>query len=57
MADSAHPFTHLAPAPYTFEGWVKKIYRACHGAPAQPGSSCDHCGTGIMYEFWCRKPA
>lgn len=54
MTDVKHPFTHLGPAPYVFTGWTKRVYRACQGAPAQPGSSCDHCGTAIMYEFWCR---
>lgn len=42
----------LGLAPFRLIGIEKKVFVACHGAPVQPGSSCDYCGTAIMYEFW-----
>lgn len=42
----------LGKAPYRFEGMTENKYVACQGAPVQPGSSCDFCGTAIMFEFW-----
>lgn len=46
----------LGKAPFRFTGEVsEKTYCACPGAPVQPGSSCDYCGTGIRYEFWVRS--
>ena len=43
----------LGKAPFRFTGEVsERTYQACPGAPVQPGSSCDYCGTGIRYEFW-----
>lgn len=39
----------LGKAPFKFIGMHTCTYQACHGAPIQAGSSCDHCGTGIMY--------
>lgn len=36
-------------APFHFIGFSKMAYQACQGAPVQPGTSCDYCGTGIMY--------
>lgn len=48
---AAHPFERagLGVAPFKFVGMVEKTYQACHGAPIQPGASCDYCGTGIRY--------
>jgi hypothetical protein len=50
-----HPFEKagLGAQPYRLVAVTKNVYVACPGAPAQPGSCCDFCGTGIMYEFWC----
>jgi hypothetical protein len=42
----------LGLAPYRYLGMEEKIYQACNGAPVQPGSSCDYCGTAIRYCFW-----
>ena len=43
----------LGAAPFRFTGeTTEKTYQACHGAPVQPGSTCDSCGTCIRYEFW-----
>lgn len=51
--DTRHAFDHIAPGPYRYTGFEVKKYQACHGAPIQPGSTCDHCGTAIMdvYNF------
>lgn len=38
----------LGKAPFRFAGFSVETYQACHGAPTQPGTSCDYCGTGIM---------
>ena len=46
----------LGKAPFYFTGTVtEKTYCACQGAPVQPGSTCDFCGTCIRYEFWVRS--
>ena len=46
----------LGKGPFSFTGNVtEKTYCACQGAPVQPGSSCDYCGTGIKFEFWVRS--
>ena len=43
----------LGKEPFRFTGEVtERAYCACPGAPVQPGSSCDYCGTAIRYEFW-----
>jgi hypothetical protein len=43
----------LGKGPFRFTGNVtEKTFCACPGAPVQPGSSCDYCGTGIKFEFW-----
>lgn len=49
-----HPFQKagLGLAPFRFDGVTERVYQACHGAPIQPGSSCDFCGTAIRYEYW-----
>ncbi len=49
-----HPFTRagFGPAPFRCTGMTVEKYQACQGAPIQPGTSCDYCGTGIMYAFW-----
>lgn len=41
----------LGAPPYCFTGHYKNVYQACHGAPIQPGGSCDYCGTALMNEF------
>lgn len=48
-----HVFAHLGAAPYRFVGHSVEQYQACPGAPIQPGTCCDHCGTGIsdVYRF------
>ena len=45
----------LGKAPFRFVSCQKKIYQAFPGAPVQPGSSCDFCGNGIMFEYWIRS--
>lgn len=40
-------WTHLPARPWKYTGCTREVYQACHGAPIQPGTSCDHCGTGI----------
>lgn len=51
---TVHPFTRagFGPEPFRCVRVTKEIYQACHGAPIQPGTSCDYCGTGIMYAYW-----
>lgn len=39
----------LGIAPFRFVGFSTMKYQACPDAPVQPGTSCDYCGTGIMY--------
>ncbi len=53
MTKAIHPFerSHLGLAPFRCVGWYESKYQACHGAPIQPGSSCDYCGQGIMLVF------
>ena len=53
---SVHRFelAGLGKGPFRFTGKVtEKIYQSCQGAPVQPGSNCDYCGTSIKFEFWC----
>lgn len=46
----------LGQAPFSFTGkMTEKTYCAYSGAPIQPGSNCDYCGTSIRYEFWVRS--
>lgn len=47
---SVHVFERagLGPAPFRYVGYERKTYQAAPGAPVQPGSSCDYCGTGII---------
>jgi hypothetical protein len=49
-----HPFTRagFGPAPFRCVGMTVEKYQACHGAPIQPGTTCDYCGTGIMNAYW-----
>lgn len=42
----------LGLAPFKVSGFEVMKYQACHGAPVQPGSSCDYCGTGIMNVYF-----
>ncbi len=51
-AATVHVFAHLAPAPYRYLRFEVRTYQACHGAPVQVGTICDHCGTGIKDTFW-----
>ena len=48
--NAVHPWERcgLGVAPYRCVGSAVVTYQACHGAPVQPGSSCDYCGQGIM---------
>lgn len=56
-APAVHVFERagLGRAPFRFERFEVSKYQACHGAPIQPGTSCDYCGTGIMNVFWIRS--
>lgn len=40
--------------PFHVAGFHVAKYQACHGAPVQPGASCDHCGTAIMNVYTIR---
>lgn len=47
-----HPFERsgLGKAPFQFVGQSENVYSPAPGIQ-QPGGTCDHCGTGIRYEF------
>ena len=47
-----HSFSHLGEYPYSFDGYEYKSFKAVPEAPTQPGTCCDHCGTGINHVFW-----
>lgn len=48
-----HPFERagLGKAPFRCVGFYVSKFCAAPGAPVQPGSACDYCGTGIMNVF------
>lgn len=50
---AVHPFERagLGAAPFRCAGSYEAKYQACHGAPIQPGASCDYCGQGIMLVY------
>jgi hypothetical protein len=50
MSESTHKFelAGLGKAPFRCVGFSRETYQACHGAPIQPGGSCDFCWTPIM---------
>jgi len=52
-ANKIHTFEErgLGIAPFHFVRFFESKYCACPGAPVQPGTSCDYCGTGIMNVF------
>ncbi len=52
--EARHPFERVGfgKGPYRFVGQEEAIFRSVPGAPAQPGTCCDYCGTGIMGVFW-----
>lgn len=56
-ASTVHRFERagLGKAPFRFVEMTEKVYQACPGAPAQPGSNCDYCMASIRYEFWCES--
>lgn len=41
----------LGIAPFHFVRSYESKYCACPGAPVQPGTCCDYCGTGIMQVY------
>jgi hypothetical protein len=45
----------LGKAPFRFVGSDRIIYQACHGAPIQPGSSCDYCGNAISNVYYVKS--
>ena len=49
---TTHVFDHLGPAPYRFQGVTQNLFTIA-GCPeaSKPGGTCDHCGTGILWEF------
>jgi hypothetical protein len=49
---ATHVFAHLGPAPYRFQGVTQNLFTVA-GCPeaSKPGGTCDHCGTGILWEF------
>ena len=54
---TVHPFERagLGKAPFKCVGNHQSKFQACPGAPVQPGSSCDFCGTGIMDVYVIRS--
>ncbi len=52
-----HPFQKagLGTAPFRLDRFEVRKHQACHGAPVQPGTCCDYCGTGIMLVYWIRS--
>lgn len=57
MTSAIHPFERagLGKGPFRCTGSYESKYQACHGAPIQPGTSCDYCGQGIMTAFKIRS--
>jgi hypothetical protein len=51
--DKIHKFEEagLGKAPFRYVNTHQSKYQACPGAPIQPGTCCDYCGTGIMDVF------
>ena len=49
-ATHRHVFNHLGPAPYRYTGCRENRF-VMPGFGSKPGGTCDHCGTGILYEF------
>jgi predicted dehydrogenase len=45
---------NLGKAPFQVFGMYESVFVACPGAPRQPGTCCDFCGTGIMDVFAVR---
>lgn len=58
-ADARHKLERagFGPGPYRFIGQEESKFQACHGAPVQPGTSCDYCGTGIIDTYWFKSAA
>lgn len=52
-----HPFEGrgFGHAPYAFVGYSRQVFQAVQGAPCQPGTACDYCGTGIMDVYRVRS--
>lgn len=56
-AERVQPWVHrfekagLGLYPFRCVGMETKAYVACHGAPVQPGGTCDYCGNAILYVF------
>jgi hypothetical protein len=53
MEDFTHKFTEtgLGKAPFHFTGCHENAFKLPDGTD-RAGGSCDHCGTGIRWEFW-----
>lgn len=53
MATKVHAFEEagLGISPFHFVRNYESKYCACPGAPVQPGTCCDFCGTGIMQVY------
>lgn len=59
MTDEAakiHPYqaAGLGIAPFYYVGASREVFRACPGAPEQPGASCDYCGAGLKNVYRVR---
>lgn len=56
IGSTIHTFEQagLGKAPFRFVRFEVRVYQACPGAPVQPGSTCDYCGTAIMNLFWIK---
>lgn len=55
-AAAVHPWERagLGVAPYKLVGTANVSFRACMGAPVQPGGTCDFCGQGLRLVFSIR---
>lgn len=45
----------LGVGPFKVVGFEIMKFQACQGAPVQPGTSCDYCGTGIMNVYFIQS--
>lgn len=57
IVSRVHPFERagFGHAPYKCTGHTRMVFRAVPDAPAQPGTCCDYCGTGIMDVYFVKS--
>ncbi len=52
--ETTHVFSHLGQSPYRYVGMTENKFSNGDGT-WKPGGCCDHCATGILYEFRFRS--